>query len=129
MTPDRTILYEEVERVNAERGTNVTVERMLQGFSKNIVKSAARDILRTLLIGLLLFIAGFGLWMGIDIDASTGTHAVIISIGVIALGLSFFPLRAEWRTLRDWNREQKAMNEIIRRVDARHTAREQGWTE
>lgn len=123
------VFAEEVERINAERGTNLTAEGILEGWGKKDTRWVARSLLNATALGLLGTIAGLTLWAGIDISASVGTHVFLLTVGAVSLVMLFFPVRAEWRMIRDWHREIKAMDEINRRVDARLTAREQGWTE
>lgn len=120
--PDRSILHEEVERINRERGTNLTVEGILAGPTKKTYMPALKGIGDGLLIGPCLIVAWLTVWAGVAAHMPVSGRVILFVIGGVVLGLSFFPARREYRRERDWRRELKAIDEMNRRVAARHEA-------
>lgn len=128
--PDRTILYEEVARINTERGTDVTVEGILEIWGKKDTKVVTWSLGRGVLAAALGLIAALAIGTATSSQVGDeGGRAFLLTIGSIAIVGFLLVLRAEWRSQRDEHRYVRAIDEVIRRVEARHDAREQGQAE
>lgn len=108
---------QELERVNTEYGTNLTVDGILEGWSGKDTWWSAKSILNGLLMGILLLVALIAIWAGLVTREPMSAKVVLLIIGSTAVASLVFPTRTEFRLIREWRRELKAIDEVNRRVN------------